>query len=76
MKGNEKLKETDIENRTCYHFDDIIEIKDFDVDNILKDEKKTKKKNKYILVYKISYKSLFNSKPLRIRFDKRNRFIK
>ena len=42
MKGNEKLKETDIENRTCYHFDDIIEIKDFDVDNILKDEKKKK----------------------------------
>ena len=69
MKGNEKLKETDIENRTCYHFDDIIEIKDFDVDNILKDEKK-------IVVYKVSHKSLFNSKPLRIRFDKRNGFIK
>ena len=47
MKGNEKLKETDIENRTCYNFDDIIEIKDFDVDNILKDEKKTKKKYIY-----------------------------
>ena len=38
--------------------------------------KKKQKKNIYILVYKISYKSLFNSKPLRIRFDKRNRFIK
>ena len=76
MKGNEKLKETDIENRTCYHFDDIIKIKDFDVDNILKDEKKNKKKNKYIVVYKVSHKSLFNSKPLRIRFDKRNGFIK
>ena len=44
MKGNEKLKENDIENLTCYHFDEIIEIKDFDVDNILKDEKNTKKK--------------------------------
>ena len=34
----------------CYYFNDIIEIEDFDFDNILKD----KKSYKNILVYNIS----------------------
>ena len=51
------LKETDIENSTCYYFDDIIE--DFDFDNTLIDEES----HKNILVYDISYKTLFGSKP-------------
>ena len=34
-----KLKEIDIKNRTCYHFDDIIKIEDYDFNNILINEK-------------------------------------
>ena len=34
MESNHKLKETDIKNRTCYYFNDIIEIEDFDTDSI------------------------------------------
>ena len=66
MKSN-KLKEIDIKNHTCYYFDDIIEIKDFDFDfdNILIDEKSYKNN----LVYDISYKTLFGSKPLHTRVD-------
>ena len=37
MESNVKLKEIDIENRTCYYFDDIIKFEDFH--NILIDEK-------------------------------------
>ena len=66
MESNDKLKETDIKNCTCYYFDDIIKIEDFDLDNILVD----KKSYENILVYNISYKCLIYSKPLRIRFDK------
>ena len=29
MNSNNEIKETDIKNRTCYYFDDIIRIKDF-----------------------------------------------
>ena len=65
MESN-KLKETVIKNCTCYYFDD------FDFDNILIDEKSYKN----TLVYDISYKTLFSSKPLRIRFDKVVGFIK
>ena len=36
---NHELKEVSIKNRTCYYFDDIIKIEDFDFDNILLDEK-------------------------------------
>ena len=71
MKSNDQLKEIDIRNRTCYYFDDIIKIEDFDLNNIFKDEKS----HKNILVYNISYKSLIDSKPLRIRFDKIDGFI-
>ena len=39
MESNKRLKEIDIKNRTCYYFNDIIQIEDFDLDNILIDEK-------------------------------------
>ena len=39
MEINNELKETDIKNRMCYYFDEVIETKDFDFDNILTDEK-------------------------------------
>ena len=43
-----------------YHLDDIITLKDFDFDNIID----------------ISYKTLIGVKPLRIRFDKIDGFIR
>ena len=39
MESNDELKEIDIKNRTCYYFDHIIKIEDFDLNNILIDEK-------------------------------------
>ena len=38
MESSDKLKETDIKNWMCYYFDDIIKIKDFDLDHILVDK--------------------------------------
>ena len=66
MESNDKLKEIDIKNRTCYYFDDIIKIEVADLDNILIDEKSYEN----TLVYNISYKSSIDSKLLRIRSDK------
>ena len=37
MESNDKLK--DIKIRTCYYFDDIIKINDFDLDKIFIDER-------------------------------------
>ena len=51
--SNDKLKEIDTKSRTCYYFDDIIKIEDFDLDNILIDQN--------ILIYNISYKNLIAS---------------
>ena len=50
---------------------DIIKIEDFNLDNILIDEKSKES----ILVYKISCKTLIDSKPLHIRFDKIDGFV-
>ena len=71
MDSDDELKEIDIRNSMCYYFDDIIKIEDVDID-ILIDEKSYKN----ILVYSVSYKSLIDSKPLRIRLDKINGFIR
>ena len=49
MESNDKLKEIDIKNRTCYYFDDVIKVQDFDPDNILIDPKSYEN----ILVYNI-----------------------
>ena len=67
MDSNDKLKEIDIKNRTCYYFDDIFKIDEFNLDNILIDEKLYEN----ILFYSISYKNLI-AKPLHVRFDKIN----
>ena len=55
-----------------YYFDDIIKLKDFDLDNILIDEKS----NTNILIYDTSYQSLIGSKSLQIRFDKIDEIIR
>ena len=65
-------KEIDTENRTRYYFANIIKIENFDFDNILIDEKSYKN----VLIYNILYKTLIGAKPLRIRFDKVNGFIR
>ena len=52
MDSNDELKEIDIENRTCYYFNDMIKFEDFNLDNILVDEESFEN----ILVSGISYK--------------------
>ena len=68
MESNEKLKEIDIKNRTCYYFDYIIKFEDFDLDNILIH----KKPYENVLVYTISYRSLIGEKPSQIMFNKKD----
>ena len=38
-ESNDKLKEINVNNRTCYYFHNIIKFEDFHVYNILIDEK-------------------------------------
>ena len=54
MESNNKLKELSNKNLTCYYFNDAFKFKDFDIDNILIDEKP----NGNNLNYNISYKTL------------------
>ena len=74
MESKDELKQTDIENRTCYYFDDIIKNRDIYSVDILLDEKSFQTYEN-ILVYNISYKTSTSSKPLHFRFDKINGFI-
>ena len=46
-----KVKEIDIKNQTYHFFDDIVNVKNFDLDNIKIDEKSYK----IILIYCIGY---------------------
>ena len=55
-------KDIDIENRTYYFFNGIINIKKLDSDNIKIDEKS----NKNILIYYIGYMMIENSKYIKI----------
>ena len=68
---NNELKEIDIKNRFCYYFDDIINGTKINFINILLE----KKLYENILVYNISYKAPTCSKPLPIRFNKKDGFI-
>ena len=52
--------------RDCY------KLEDFNIDKILIDEKS----HENIVIYKFSYKSLIDPKPLCIRFDKIDGFIR
>ena len=56
----------------CYYFDDTIKFQDFDLENILIDEKS----HENVLVYNISYKNLIGNKPLHNRFDNIDGFIR
>ena len=66
------LKKSNVENHTCYYFDDIIQIEDFDFENILLDQKLYKN----ILFNDISYETFIGAKPLRVRFHKVDRFFR
>ena len=52
MKSNDELKEIYIKNRSFYYFDDKTKFHDFNLGNILIDEKSSEN----ILIYNISYK--------------------
>ena len=53
-----KVKDINIKNHRCYLFDDIINIKDFDANNIKMDEKSYKN----VIVYCIAYVTIKDSK--------------
>ena len=78
MESKDELKEIDIKNHICYHFDVIIIFWDRGIDfsDILLDEKLYKEKCENILFYDISCKPSTGTKPLRIRFNKIDGFIK
>ena len=65
MQNNE-FKKVLIKNHTWYYFDAVIKLEDFDIDNIVIDEKS----HENILIYDISYKNLIGSKPLLITHTK------
>ena len=75
MVSKDELKEIDIKKCTCYHFDDIMRVGDFDF-NILLDAKSYENSYDNISIYDISYKTLMGAKPLRIRFHKIDGLIK
>ena len=72
MESKDRLKEIDIKNDVCYYFDDIFNDIDINFSDILLE----KKLYKNISVYDISYKISTGPKPLRIRFDKIDGFIR
>ena len=67
-----EFEKVHIKNHMYYYFDDIIKLEDFDIGNILIDEKS----HKTVLIYDISCKTLIRVKLLRIRFDKIDGFIR
>ena len=56
----------------CYYFNNLNSFEDLNLDNILINENS----NENILFYNISYKNLISTKPLRIRFDKIDGYIR
>ena len=62
----------------CYYFEDIMGVRDGDIDfsDIFLGEKLYKGKYENILVYDISYKTSTGAKPLRIRFNKIDDLLK
>ena len=55
----------------CY-FNNMIKLENFDIVNITINEKS----HENILIYNISYKTFIGSKPLCIRFDKIDGFVR
>ena len=72
MESNDRLKGISIKNCMGHYFNDIIKFEDFDIGNIVIDEKSYKS----ILVYNILHKTLMGAKRLHIRFDKTDGFMR
>ena len=72
MESNNELKEIDVKNSGRYYFNDIIKMEGFDFNNIVLDEKS----HRNILLYCISYKNLIDAKPLDVKFNKADGFIR
>ena len=60
---SDRFKEIDLKNRTYYFFDDMVNIKNFDLTKIAIDEKSNKK----VLIYYIGHLTVKN-----LSFDKTN----
>ena len=75
MESKNELKEIHIKSRTCYYFDDKTSDRNIYSDYILLGEK-LYKTYENILIYDILYKHFMGAKPLCIRFDEIDRFIK
>ena len=62
MENEDELNKTDIKNRTCYYFHDIMRVLDIDFSDVLLSEKSYEN----ILIFDISYKTFMGAKPLHI----------
>ena len=71
-KENDEFKKGNLKNLSYYYFDDITKSEEIDLDNVLTD----KKSRENILIDDISYKNFIGLKTLRIRFDKKDGFIR
>ena len=77
MKRSDKVKDINIEKRTYYFFNDIVNIENFDPNNIKID----KKSNKNILIYCIGYATIkeyikiYSVNPLYLIFRYVNRYF-
>ena len=70
MESNEKLKEFNIKNQMSYYFDGITKIEDFYFDVLINE-------NHAKMFWLITFHAtLIDAKPLRIRFDQVDGFIK
>ena len=71
---NNGCKKVCIKNRTCHYIDGVTKSEDFNLGNILIDEKLQEN----ILIYNISYQTSIDSKPLLLNliFDHIDGFIR
>ena len=71
ISSKNELKEIQIKNSTSYHFDDIINITDLDLDKVLFNEE-----NRKYLICNDSYKTPYGTKVLHIIFDKVDGYVR
>ena len=69
MESNNKLKETDLKNRICHYFDNIIKFKDFDFNNILIDENFIYNSIRYLIGVKNVITYVISHNYVKVRVD-------
>ena len=69
MESNNKLKETDLKNRICHYFDNIIKFKDFDFNNILIDENFIYSSIRYLIGVKNVITYVISHNYVKVRVD-------